>query len=300
MTATLHRDVSFYSGPALKQSGVLDVPGTPLAAPHKARPAVILCHGPGGNKEHLVDEVSRVLVEGGYVVLRYDYRGWGASEGPKWRIVPLEQAEDVGNAITFLQQQPEVDRNRIGLWGTATGATLATYVAGVDTRVRCLVAVHAVGDMGRWMRGMRRYWEWVELLRALEQDRVTRALTGQSRLIKTAEAIIGDPSVKEYIAAVRGPNPPDRFFTLDSLEAMLGFRPDAVVSRISPRAAMWICALEDVQVPIEESQRMYELASEPKRLLLIPGVRHQDLYVGDGLAKMTAAALEWFNRHLTP
>jgi Acetyl xylan esterase (AXE1) len=48
--------------------------------------------------------------------------------------------------ITFLEQQPEVDANRIGIYGHSMGGNLTMYVAGSDARVK--VAAPSVGGQG--------------------------------------------------------------------------------------------------------------------------------------------------------
>lgn len=54
-------------------------------------------------------------------------------------------------ALTFLEQQPEVDPERLGVHGYSMGGNLTMYVAGTDTRVKA--AVPAVGGAG-WR------WDW--------------------------------------------------------------------------------------------------------------------------------------------
>lgn len=48
--------------------------------------------------------------------------------------------------ITFLEQQPEVDADRIGIYGHSMGGNLTMYVAGTDHRVK--VAAPSVGGQG--------------------------------------------------------------------------------------------------------------------------------------------------------
>lgn len=51
--------------------------------------------------------------------------------------------------LTFLEQQPEVDPDRLGVHGFSMGGNLAIYIAGTDDRVKA--AVPAVGGQGwRW------------------------------------------------------------------------------------------------------------------------------------------------------
>jgi pimeloyl-ACP methyl ester carboxylesterase len=49
-------------------------------------------------------------------------------------------------ALTFLEQQPEVDPDRLGVYGHSMGGSLTFYVAGTDTRVKA--AVPSVGGPG--------------------------------------------------------------------------------------------------------------------------------------------------------
>jgi dipeptidyl aminopeptidase/acylaminoacyl peptidase len=296
----MERRVHFYSGPGLRICGILEIPRGVRRG--EKRPGIVLSGGPGATKERLVPEVSRWLTAGGYVVLRLDPRGFGESEGPPRRLIPLEQVEDIQSAITFMEQQDEVDESRLGLWGTATGGAVATYTAGIDSRVRCLVSVNSAGDLGRWMRGARRYWEWFEFLRRLEEDRVRRVMTGASRFVNTYEIFNPDPTTISYMDTFRKlegeSGEHKRELSLEFAESMIAFRPETVAARIAPRAAMWLCASEDTNVPVDESRRLYDLAGEPKKLVIIEGLEHHALYIGEGFTAMMAQATGWFDSHL--
>ena len=43
-------------------------------------PAIILCHGWGGIRSHLNAAYAAHFARAGYVVLTFDYRGWGDSD----------------------------------------------------------------------------------------------------------------------------------------------------------------------------------------------------------------------------
>jgi dienelactone hydrolase len=185
----MHEAVNLYSGAQYQLAGILSTPEDYRSG--EQRPAVILCQGPGGyrvpdifSKDTLMPYVCERLNAAGYMVLRFNYRGVGLSQGPAYRLIPLEQVEDIGSAISYLAQQDTVDAERIGLWGAATGGANATYAAGTDSRVKCMVSVSGFGDGARWMRDIRRYWEWQELIRNLAADRANRVLTGQSRTVE--------------------------------------------------------------------------------------------------------------------
>jgi len=245
-------------------------------------------------------DVAGWLIKQGYAILRFDHRGFGDSEGPKGRLIPMEQVEDLRNAITFMQQQPGVNPDLIGLWGAATGGANATYTAGIDQRVKCIVAVSAAGDCGRWIRALRPYWNWVMLLKEIDEDRRNRVVSGTSRLVENGYIIVRDPATVQYRVSLNNENPPQptAMMSLESAEAIISYRPEDVASRIAPRAGMWVFASGDTLVPVEESQRLFEKAGEPKKLVSVEGELHHTLYHGAGFEKMMTATGDWFREWL--
>lgn len=293
----MERKVYFYSSLGLKLAGILEIPDELKVSERK--PGIVLCQAGTGTKEVLLPEVSKWLVRKGYVVMRFDYRGFGESEGLKCRLIPLEQVEDIRNAITFMQQQEEVNRERIGIWGPSSGGANVSYTAGIDTRVKCMVSLSGMGDMRRWLRDIRRYWEWKEFLKTLEEDRLNRVLTGKSRRVITSEIVLPvSSSGMDTLPTPKSPAAQKNELSLESAEAMINYRPETVVDRISPRAAMWIYTVEDTVVPVEESQSMYQKAHEPKKLVAIEGLKHYELYHGPGFERVMTHSTEWFDTYL--
>ncbi|MDQ3303851.1 MAG: acetylxylan esterase, partial [Actinomycetota bacterium] len=83
-------------------------------------PAVVMAHGFSAVKEMYLANFAEKFVEAGLVVLVFDYRYFGDSEGePRGRLIPSEQREDYRNAISWISQRPEVDPERIGVWGSS-------------------------------------------------------------------------------------------------------------------------------------------------------------------------------------
>ena len=60
----------------------------------KAVASVVYCHGNTGNLTNTAFVIPHLL-DSGMNVLFFDYRGFGGSEGPKWRIMALEQIDDI-------------------------------------------------------------------------------------------------------------------------------------------------------------------------------------------------------------
>ena len=300
-------DVYFFSGPGLKLFGTLSVPKN--CSKSSPCPGIVLAHGPGGydrpemiKNDFLMPPISNRLSESGFVTLRFSYRGVGASEGPHYRFIPMEQVEDVQNAITFLQAQDVVDGEQIGLLGLATGGSNASYVAGIDDRVKAMVSVNGMGDLGRWMREIRPYWEWVEFNEMVDEDRINRVLTGESKLLLQRDIIINDPTSRQFRESVESENPEAKkvknLLSLESAAAIVKFKPEAVVHQISPRAALWIAAEFDTLLPPDHSKIMYQNAQEPKDLIIMKGEEHHSIYHGEGLEKLKGHISDWFVKNL--
>lgn len=130
----MDRKVTFYSE-GTPCVGMLGLPDDYKAG--DKRGAVIFCHGFTGIKEMYLPENAKRLQTEGYVTLNFDYRYFGESGGePRSRLIPLAQVTDIRSAITFMQQQPEVNPDRIGLYGAGFGCANVTYTAGIDERVK--------------------------------------------------------------------------------------------------------------------------------------------------------------------
>jgi dienelactone hydrolase len=293
----MEEKVAFYSE-GVKLSGHLRA-AAPAGGAVRRRPGVVVCAGFAGVQGIYLPEICDALGPAGYVTLRFDYRGFGESEGMRGRVVPMEHVQDIRAAITFLQQQPAVDPERIGLYGTSFGGAHVSYAAGIDERVACTVSTVGIGSGRRWLRSLRRYWEWQAFQRRLADDRAQRALTGKSTYVSPYEIMVRDPAT-EAIHAERQKRFPGSVadIALESGEAILDYAPEDVVDRIAPRAILWIHAERDELVPVEESQAMYARAREPKRLAVLPGLAHFDVYAGQGFAAVMRESIDWYGRFL--
>ena len=104
--------------------GYLHLP--PDLAPGERRSAVVCCHGFGASQDRVLPDVAVHLAQRGHVALTIDYRGFGESPGPRWRMIPQEQVRDIQHALTYVQSLDVVDPTRLGLWGTSFGGANVT------------------------------------------------------------------------------------------------------------------------------------------------------------------------------
>ena len=292
----MKRSVSFYSE-GCKLSGDLYVPDNLGAG--ESRAGIVLCHGYTGVKDLYLPDNARVLNEAGYVVLTFDYKGWGASEGARSRLAPYSRVADVQAALTFLGLQPEADAGRLGLYGTSYGGATVVWVGAVDQRARCIVSVVGVGHGQRWMRSVRRPDEWHDLLERSKADREKRVLDGQSELADRSEILLADRQSAELAAAARRANPAAiGTLPLEYIDETLGFHAEWVVDKIAPRPILFITTDDDRLVPPEESEALYARAGEPKRLVILKGFGHYEVYTEPAFSQVMAETVDWFRQHM--
>lgn len=267
--------------------------------PGALRAGIVLCHGYTGVKDLYLPDNARVLTEAGYVVMTFDYKGWGNSDGARSRLAPYSRVADVQAALTFLGNLPAVDANRLGLYGTSYGGATATWVAAVDDRVKCVVSVVGIGNGRRWMRSVRRPDEWYDLLERARTDRVKRALEGQSTLVDRAEILLPDRQSAELAALARR-NLPGAVNTipLEYVDETLQFHPEWVVDKIAPRPILFVTTDNDRLVPAEESERLYARAGDPKKLVVLKGYGHYEVYTDPAFREVMDAARAWYREYL--
>ncbi len=121
------------------------------------------------------------------------------------------------------------------------------------------------------MRSIRRYYEWLDLLNQIEDDRKTRIRTGISKLVRGSGILVGDPAdaaarqkVIDQIPEMDGYT--STFYSLATTEKLLDFKPITVVEGISPRAIMYTAAELDSVTPAEGVVDMFDETFEPKKL----------------------------------
>lgn len=267
--------------------------------PGEQRAGIVLCHGYTGVKDLYLPDNARVLNEAGYVVLTFDYKGWGESEGTPNRLAPYSRVADVQAAITFLQLQGNVDEDRIGIYGTSYGGATVTWVGAVDQRVKCVVSCVGVGHGSRWMRSVRRPDEWVDMLARTKADREQRVLSGAPEQADRGEILLADRQSAALAAAARAKNPNAiNTLPLDYIDETLEFHPEWVVDKISPRPILYITTDDDRLVPPEESYALYEKAGEPKKLVVLKGFGHYEVYVEPAFSQVMDETVAWFEQYL--
>src|SRR5262249_10930572 len=242
----------------------------------KPLPTIILCHGWGGTAALLRREALD-FARAGYLAITFDYRGWGASDsrvvltGPAPKkntdhlftaevkevrevVDPFEQTTDIFNIIHWAMGEPQVDKDRLGIWGTSYAGGHVVYVAARDPRVKCLVSQVGALD-SRWVAADG------EQLQKTYQEGTQRA-----------RGEIGYPPPRaRVIGNLQGA--PIR-------EKLLRYAPVEDVPKIKSCAMLFIVAEKEELFRNEDhAKRAYDLAREPKKYVVLPGITHYGVYL---------------------
>ncbi len=219
-------------------------------------PALCLCHGiPSGQPSTSDDRGYPGLAErfctAGFITMIFSFRGAGQAQG---NLDMLGWTRDLKAAIDYLSSLEEVDRSRLHLLGSSGGAAVSVYVTANDPRVSSLVTFACPADFG-FMADKKRATATIDRFRSIG-------------LIRDADF---PPSEDEWL---------DGFNTVAPLHC---------IDRISPRPLMLIHGDKDDLVPVEHAYKLYEKATEPKELFIIPGAGHR-LRLEE---KAITTALDW-------
>ena len=261
------------------------------------RAGIVLCHGYSGVRTVILPDYAEYFVAAGYPVLSFDYRGFGGSEGTKWRIIADEQLQDIRNAVTWLEAQPEVDPERLGIWGTSNGGAHIVAAAAGDPRVKCAVGQVGYGDGWRLLTENYSPAELDNFLALLKEDRTQRVMTGEGKTVPVA-TLLNSPQTSQFMGEALKAFP-DMYCEIswESAEATLDFRPIDVVDKIAPRALMLIAAEKDDLCKPNAYRDMFDRAGEPKRWVSYP-IEHYEIYQPEWVKQSANAALEWYEEHL--
>jgi pimeloyl-ACP methyl ester carboxylesterase len=211
--------------------------------PSHNRAAILVLHGEGGNRQTMLPHVA-LLAQHRYGVLSCDRRGHGASMGAQRSWGWLDSA-DVGPMLAYLQQRPDVDPGRIGVFGFSIGSQIA--------------------------------------LRAAAQYPIIHAVVADGPIPATTADLFPPESVTEWPRAAL--DWLDNWFVDRFLEHTFHMAaPLPVVQAIAQRPAYPLLLITTGQTgygrELRQGAWFYSAAREPKQLWELPDVGH-----GEGLAK---------------
>jgi hypothetical protein len=299
-------DVAFHGPRGLRLAGVITLPngqGAPA-------PGVLLCQGLSGVKHLVLPEVAGRLAERGLASLRFDYSGYGASEGERGWIDPRARVDDASHALEVLAGHDAVDPERIGAYGHSYGGPVAIALAARESRVRAVASVSGPGNGVDLLRSLRTSWEWIAFKHRVEEERTRFATTGDGTLVEVDEIFPFSPAFKAAYeelkrtaggtsAIAAGNEIGTRRFWLTSVDAILEFNPSDAARRLAECPLLLVHGEDDDVAPVETVEPVYTNAPGVKRWIVLPGMGHNDLDSDPGLTTAIDLAAAWFSEHLS-
>ena len=277
----------------------------PAEAASGAAPTVVMAHGFSAVKEMYLDRFAEVFAAAGLNALVFDNRNFGASDGePRQEIDPWGQGRDYRHAITYATTLPEVDAERIGVWGSSYSGGHVLVVGAIDRRVKAVVSQVPLISGHDNVRALVRV-DFLDGMRAqFDADRLARYEGKAPAMVPVvdedpfAPAALPTPESYTWFTQTHGLRAPSwrNEVTLRSVEMFTEYEPAGHIAYVSPTPLLLMPAQNDVLTPTDLAIAAYEKAREPKKLRILPG-GHFDAYV-DGFEASSAAARDWFVEHL--
>jgi dienelactone hydrolase len=265
-------------------------------------PGVVMGQGYGGTHVSIEKYANR-FAEKGLVAMTIDYRGWGFSEGfpelvkpvigggverddnrfetktaevriKRTKLIPQEQQQDFRNAISYLQGEPGVDYQRIGLWGSSLAGGNATVVAGQDARVKAVsIQIPAITGPAT-IPGRHR------LIGPAREDAIKRAREGQGA---------------EYATGF------SRYFATDQFDQMAAFQENYVgfwSTKIDVPYQV-VHAAKDQLIPVDGVKAAIDrVPAKHKNLIVVPEIGHFEMYSNEPFEISANAAADWLVKYL--
>lgn len=220
--------------------------------------AVILCHGMESNKEsQKLVALGRRLAEKGILALRFDFACAGESSGKFEEITYGGEVEDLKAAFNLIIQ---FSVNKIGIFGSSMGGTVALLFAAQERRVATLVTVAA----------------------PLHPEKITDKLLSPEEVQNWRQ--LG-------FLVYHG-----RRINVSLLEELQKINVSEAVKKIScPVLVMHGDA--DETVPVEEAYELHRQLQGPKRIRILTGADHR-LSEPSLMEAALNESLDWLVQHL--
>ena len=254
-------------------------------------PALIIGAPYGGVKEQGPCVYANELAQRGFVVLTFDQVYMGESGGEPRNISSPELfVESFSAAVDYLGVKvPYVDRSKIGVIGICGSGGFALSAAQCDTRIKAVAttSLYNITDVRGMMNPTKEQLD--QMKDDLGEQRWKDFEFGQPEYHPSfpeepypdADDLPDtDPITNEwnrFYAVPRGfhPNARGGFTTTSNLVMMNWFALD-YIKEISPRPILLIAG--DHAHSRSFSEKVYDMAAEPKELYIVPDAEHIDLY----------------------
>ena len=248
------------------------IPGDPARGP---RGMIVFAHE-FKSDAHSCARYAKPLIEAGYDVFSFDFRGHGQSsdeDGYRPRQWPSDrEVDDMLGAIAYVEDYLETAGRPpdIGLFGISRGAGAAILAAETVGSVKAIVTDGAFSSDTTLEYLMKRWAKIFAKVRVVYENHPPafwRFLRWRLFRVCSRRFHCNYPSVRKALAKLNG-------------------------------AAMFMIHGEkDSWIPVSQTQMLYDCAGEPKYIWIVPGAAHNQSVVVRP-EEYAANTLQFFNRYL--
>ena len=195
-----------------------------------SRPVVVMGHGFGGVRALRLYAYAERYAAAGYLVVVFDYRGFGESDGAPRQVLDVAmQLQDWRAALKFARALPGADPQRLVAWGTSFGGGHVITLAGQGEPLAAIVAQvpHVSGPAAVRATGLRSALRLMPL--ALRDQ--TASLLGRDPVYVNA---VGSPGTTAVMTS------PDALSGLDTQIAASGLAAGDYPQHVAARIALHI------------------------------------------------------------
>jgi fermentation-respiration switch protein FrsA (DUF1100 family) len=268
-----------------------------------APPVVVLGHGLGATREMRLDAFAERFVQAGIAALAFTYRYFGDSGGRPRQLLSIKrQLSDWDAALAYVQAHPDLDGDRVAVWGSSFGGGHAITVASRHPELRAAVAqcpftdglasARALGPVGSLKLTPIVVRDVVAMLRGMAPVTVPLAAPHGSPALMTApdalpgyEALIPEGSTFVNQAAAR------------VIPTIATYRPGRAAKRITPPILFCVSNTDSVTPP---AQTLRYAQTAPRGEIKTYDVGHFDFYLGEPFEALVRDQIEFLTRHLAP
>lgn len=232
-------------------------------------PTVVILHGLGGHKVgryRLYVDLAESLADSGIASLRFDFRCCGDSEGDFSELTVPGQVSDALVALKYVSEHPQVDPDRIGLFGRSFGGALSILTAEKYSKIKSVCLWAPVYDAQPWQQ------QWV---------------------------MVNDPKIppehKHVMMTINGQVGSYGFY-----EQFFDLKMDNHIHAIDHVPLLLIHGLQDKTVDSEHSERYLNARSNlsaQTRLVQLPSSDHDFSVIEERFAAMEETRI-WFKKTL--
>jgi len=243
--------------------------------PEAPKGLIIFAHEYASDR-HSCARYCRPLIEAGYDVFSFDFRGHGDSSRepgyqPRQWVTDRELADiqgAIGWGLQWLEQQGRPAK--VGLFGISRGACAAILAAAGTPQVQAIVADGAFSSDTTLEALMKRWASIFAKVRIVYENHPPafwRFLRWLLFLVARRQLNCRFPSVRKALL------------------------------RMEPRPMLFIHGERDSYIPVEQTRMLYALAGQPKYLWIVPTAKHNQS-VAVQPKRYAERTVAFFNRYL--